>query len=136
MNSRTLAFILFLTSFQLFIRNANGQSAETIQEYQSSFNSLADLNIKLSTDSTFKFAMRILETEDDPEEQLNFNGTWSENSKYYELTFIGERPILNALFDLKYAEPDEFIIRNDSVIWFNRSKAAIMIWGIGCKKAY
>lgn len=78
--------------------------------------------------------MRILGTEEDIEEQLYFFGTWNEEPEYYELTFREKRPILKALFDLQYAEPDEFILRNDSVVSLNKSKDAIMIWGISCRK--
>jgi|SRR5690554_323400 len=135
MNSRILSQILPLIVF-LFFGIASCQNAPNSQEYQSTSNSLADLNIKLNSDSTFKFSMRILATDEDPEEQLYFVGTWKENSNYYDLKFTGERPILNALFDLKYAEPDEFIIRNDSMISINKSKDVIMIWGVECEKLY
>ncbi|MEQ9289415.1 MAG: hypothetical protein RIG77_20980 [Cyclobacteriaceae bacterium] len=134
MELRTLASIFLSAILLVYGRTAHSQDVSTIQEYQSVSNSLADLNINLTSDSTFKFSMRILGTEEDIEEQLYFFGTWNEEPEYYELTFREKRPILKALFDLQYAEPDEFILRNDSVVSLNKSKDAIMIWGISCRK--
>lgn len=128
--------ILLSATFVLFTSFASPQHTKTVQEYQSVANSLADLNINLASDSTFKFSMRILATHEAPEEQLSFKGSWQGDAQYYELTFTGKRPKLKALFDPQYAEADEFTIRNDSTVAINKSKDSIMIWGVRCKKAY
>jgi hypothetical protein len=133
MNVRIFVGILIIIA-SLFFGMTNCKKISICQEYQSVSNGIADLNIKLNDDSSFKFSMKILASDQDPEEQLHFTGAWNEDSNYYNLMFKENRPDLKALFDLNYAESDEFKIVNDSTISINKNKKVIMIWGIACEK--
>ena len=109
--------------------------------YLSAENDLALIKLTLIPDETFNFYMSIfpnpLQKISSEPSVIKATGTWSGSDKTILLNFAKRKKDtlhLNALFDIKYKEGNEFKVIDDHTVEIDYTREKINIWGIGCYK--
>jgi hypothetical protein len=105
-------------------------------QFRSVANGTADIRLDLNSDQTFSFHMRTIPQpmEDEEETIINSTGTWTEEKYWAKLTFINDAPILNAVFDLQYADENQFKLIDDNSVAINVRTDVLKIWGVTCER--
>ena len=105
--------------------------------YKSEANGLAEIQLAIFPNKTFNYTMQIipqpLENEEE-ESVINSKGTWSENNSWIRLKFQNEEMSLKAIFDLNYADKNQFKLIDEKTVDLNINLTEIMIWGVLCRK--
>lgn len=104
--------------------------------YLSGANDVAEILLVLKTDNTFALSMMILPqpmTEDEVE-YIQTSGRWSQQGSWIRLTFKNKRLDLNALFDMNYADDNQFKVIDERNVEINDEPGELVIWGITCER--
>lgn len=119
-------------------------SSELVQEkiindtisYKSGANGLAEIELKIFPNQTFEYYMRIIPQpmENEDESIINSKGTWTENNSWIRMKFQNKEISLTALFDLNYADKNQFKLIDEKNVDLNITLDEIMIWGVLCEK--
>lgn len=64
---------------------------------------------------------------------INYFGHWAYSDKWIQLIFE-KKTDLNGLFDIHYAQKNEFVVINDSTVKINNELDTINILGVHCIK--
>ena len=86
--------------------------------FQSSSNGMADMRLTIIPDGSFIFHMRTVPQPmtDEEEAIINVVGTWTKKDNWVRLSFIKDKPIIEAVFDSKFAGGNEFIIIDENTL--------------------
>ncbi len=105
-----------------------------IKEFISAGNELANIELRMFNNKSFKMKMDFLPSMDmgSKLEKFDFNGTWELVNNKYELKFKGKHPDLNALFDNKLSPSKDIKILDERSFSFPADAKGIYIWGIYC----
>ena len=144
--SKLLFAILLLFTACSGSKNITGGSLntdlneETLKEcehaYLSGANDVAEILMLLKNSGKFSLSMVILPqplTEDEIE-YIHTSGKWSQQGNWITLTFKNRKLDLNALFDLNYADENQFRVVDERNVEINDLPGELVIWGIGCER--
>ena len=67
-------------------------------------------------------------------EYIRTSGKWSQQSNWIKLTFKNRKLDLNALFDLNYADENQFRVIDKKNVEINDELDELVIWGISCER--
>ena len=104
--------------------------------YQSEANGLADIRLAILPDGNFTFDMEIIPQPmtDDDVSIINSGGKWTKNSHWVQLAFENDKLYLKAIFDIKFADKNQFKVLDSNTVKLNIGLDEIILWGINCTK--
>jgi hypothetical protein len=105
--------------------------------YQSAANGVADIVLNIKPDNTFSLYMKILPQpmSNDKESIINTSGKWSRQGNRTRLTFKKKKLDVSALFDINYADENQFKIIDERSVDINDTLNELTIWGVLCIKS-
>jgi hypothetical protein len=114
------------------------RTIENLIIFQSGPNGLADIKLTIIPNGEFEYFMQTIPQPmtDDEVTTINSTGKWTKKDNWVQLVFDKDKPILSAVFDINYADNNQFKIIDTNTVEINIDQNGIYIWGIDCKKEY
>lgn len=107
--------------------------------YKSISNGLVEIKLSIEIDHSFVFFMRIqpqaLDEDKDKEETIiNVTGIWEYNKKWIRLKFPKDKFLMRAVFDINYADENQFKLINKAEVDINSNLETLRICGVLCDR--
>jgi len=104
--------------------------------FQSESNGLADIRLTIMPNGKFTYFMQIIPQPmtDDEVATINSTGKWTKKANWIKLLFEKDKPTISAVFDINYADSNQFKIIDTNTVEININQNGIYIWGIYCEK--
>lgn len=119
------------------IKNNNTKIITDSIIYQSEPNGLAEIRLTIIPNGEFEYFMQTISqpmSNDDDEVIISSYGKWTKKDNWIELVFEKNKPELNAVFDINYADSNQFKVIDTNTVKININRNSIYIWGINCQK--